>query len=232
MERLPIREENKLNIDKANKHYKCEILSPNNLQPKTLLKKDSNPHVRTNFSNEYEPILNSDRPVNLKETIDNIFLSVSEFKKSGDVQDEVYLKHAKSNDITKPNEMDYFMHEEEVKITNNSQTGSNSNTGSKNNSKQNKIDELYGYIKPVDSPISSEKDIFKAKTSQSSSDESSLEDIDHDLNVTNPSEMEEEKKLSLDDSSISEESSTDQDEINQKTSQLVSVNNSGKFFIV
>ena len=232
MERLPKIEENKLNFDKVDKHYNCEILSPNDLQSKTLSKKDSNPHIRTNLSNEYEPILNSDRPVKSKETIENIFLSVSEFKKPEDVQYEVFLKHAKSNDITKPNEIDYFMHEEEVKIINNSQTGGNSNTGSQKNSKQNKIDELYEYIKPVDSPISSNKDIFKAKTSQNSSDESSLEDIDYDLNVTNPSEMEEEKKLSLDDSSISEESSVYQDEINQKASQPVSVDNSGKFVII
>ena len=216
-----------MNLDQVSKNINCEILSPNDLQSKTLLKKNSNPHMRTNLSNEYEPVLNSDRPIKSKQTIDNIILSVGELNKPKYMQDDAYVKHAKSNDIKKTKEFDYFIHEEEVKITNNSPSGGNSNTGSKNNSKQNKIDELYGYIKPVNSPISSNRDIFNAKTSQNSSDESSLEDIDHDLNMTNPSEVEEEKKLSLDDSSISEESCENHNSSNQNANEPISVNHSG-----
>lgn len=219
----------KLNLEKVAKlNQNIEILSPNEIDHLTLGKKNSSKDLRTKLAADYDAIVKPSKSARSKSKGDKITLSVGRLRRDDD--DEDYIKHARSNDIKKNQKVDYFLAEEEVKFTTNSPSQAKSGSDSKKNKhpKKERLTDSSKYIQRVDSPISSTKEGFDFKNVTNTSNESSLEDIDDDLNITNPSGLEEERKLSLNESSVSNDSASYQDFSKENTKDLNSVEDSAQ----
>jgi hypothetical protein len=123
-----------------------------------------------------------------KPKFDNITLSVGNLERAQ--KDQYYITTIKSNELVPTAGIEMYEAEQEVKLPNSSPIARNNyidteiGFGDKEDDKTES--DKYDYIQPVDSPISTE-DQFDFKGKFLSEEQSSLEDIDDELNITNAS---------------------------------------------